>query len=178
MQPNLNYKTAPQRKKTGARSIAFRTMPGWIVFCLLRIAARAIKRFLPVWIGFIFALWIFSHAIPVYAETLDSDGWEDQDFNSDQGTAWVTDAGTGGTIQVTSEMSQAGTYSVEMGNAAYNSETIELAVDTTGYKDITVSYYRAKGGTWEAADYFEFEWYDGTGWHQKEIWYDDWKCQL
>ncbi len=144
------------------------------MFYLPQKPVKAIRHFWPIGLGLICAISILSAALPGLAvTTLDSDGWEDQDFNSDQGTAWTTSPGLG-TIQVTNETAQAGTYSVEMGNKANNIETIELAVPTTGYQNIVVSYYRAEGGNWEAGDYFEFEWYDGTGWNQEEIVYNDW----
>ena len=116
---------------------------------------------------------MLSMAVPVRADIIDSDGFDDQNWNSSQGTAWSRNPG-GGSIVITSEKAQTGSYAVEMGNKDYNAETLELAVPTTGFTDITVSYYRAEGGTWEPQDFFLSQWYDGSTWHALEQVYDDW----
>jgi len=113
-------------------------------------------------------------AISARADIIASDGFEDQDWNSDQGTAWGKDNGESGDIEITNETKQSGTYAAEIGNESSNTEFLELAVDTSGYTDIVFSYYRAEGGGWESADSFKVEWFDGADWHTLEHIYDDW----
>jgi hypothetical protein len=94
---------------------------------------------------------------------LDSDGFEDQDFNSDQGTAWTLNAGSG-QIVITGDLPLPGAFSAKMGGAANNTETLELTVDTTGYYNITVSYNRASLDNWfTSGDKFQFHWWDSAG---------------
>ena len=55
-----------------------------------------------------------------------------------------------------------------MGRDDYNTETLELAVSTSGYTNIVFKYKRLSGGYWEPQDYIMAEWYDGSNWHELE----------
>ena len=104
-----------------------------------------------------------SLGVPAWADVIDSDGFDDNNWTSDQGNTWARSPGSGQII-ITTETFVSASRSAEMGNNEINIETLELAVDTSGYTDIVFSYNRAEGGSHEAADYFLSEWYDGSAW--------------
>ena len=130
-------------------------------------------KYVMAFCGIVFFGLTLSMAVPAWADIIDSDGFDDQNWNSSQGTAWSRNPGDG-SIVITNETAQTGSYSAEMGNKDYNTETLELAVPTTGYTDITVSYYRGEAGNWESQDFFLAEWYDGSSWRTLEQVYNDW----
>jgi hypothetical protein len=106
---------------------------------------------------------------------INSDGFEDQDWNSDQGTVWTRNPEN--KIAITGDLPLPGAFSVKMGAAADNTETLELTVDTSGYYNITVSYNRASIDNWVGSgDKFQFHWWDGAGaqWILQEEETTDW----
>ena len=120
-------------------------------------------------IGDILIDWIVDPSFHV----LDSDSFEDQDFVSDQGTSWVRET-TGGTLDISNERASDGSWSMRLGNARNTEQNATLAVDTTGKTNISVSFYYAETGSWEASDCFYFDWYNGTSWKNELTKCNDW----
>lgn len=137
------------------------------------IKCKGIKRLslAVVFLFLLFASFYFYYTI-ILAANLDSDDYEDQDFLSDQGTAYATSS-TGGVIEITDTRANSGTYSLRFGGQNNTDQVVELSIDTTGYKNIVVNYYKRETGGWEATDYFQFDWYDGSSWNVEEQIFDD-----
>ena len=116
----------------------------------------------------------FDYVLDPSFHELDSDSFEDQDwYTTIKNVQWVRST-TGGDLDIYDERASNGTYSVRAGNTKKTNQTWSLIVNASGYTNVSVEYWRAETGSWEADDYFMFEWYNGSSWHVEEQIFDDW----
>jgi hypothetical protein len=109
----------------------------------------------------------FDYVVDPSTKSIDSDSFEDQDWISDLGTNWQTST-TGGILDIDNERASDGSWSMRAGNGANTQQNATLAIDTTGYTNISVSFYYAETGNWEAADCYYFDWTsDGFSWNNE-----------
>jgi len=97
---------------------------------------------------------IFGVSNKAFAASLFSDGFETNNF-----TNWDS-AGSGWDIGTSAH---SGTYRAHADGEITDS-SLTKAQSTTGYEDVTLTYWYNVYSTWESNDHVYVEWYDGDSW--------------